>query len=322
MKALRYLILATSLLLSGCGSTNNSKENDIISSTEPVSTETSENNSSSERVIPEEVKTSQWGEEAALASYDAIGAVVPYFEADHFDYQVTTDDFGDPAIWFYLYYETQDIAESKITDYAYAAWEADSYECVIQKTRFTDPDTFTYWDQNVLYADKDLSDYRAIEIQALASIKSYNGVGMGCLGLFCFNYIPNPYPNEFPTYAVSTIIGDDNNLPMFGYTDLEYSFSFFMVGKTKCLQILITSKNRYFELEEEYFYALLTRGFGILQFNDMSEEFTDLGWVGEGEYPDYDDYMSYYASPEDLSYMVYFQYDIYNQVFQIEIMPK
>ena len=314
-KLFKYLLLATSLLTVGCNSTANSTANsqDLVSSSEEEPISTSSN-------IPSFIKESEWGEEAALASYNTIGAIVPYFEADHFDYKVTKDDYGDPAIWFYLYFETQEIAESKLTDYAYAAWEQDGYECVIKPTRFTDPDTYSYWEQNVLYADVELDDNNAVEIQGLASQKAYNGKNMGCLGLFCFNYIPNPNPNVFPSYPVESLIGKNNTVPKLVGDGFTFSFSFFMYDGHKCLEIVMTSNTTNYEVEEEYFNQLLNAGYYIAQYSDYDQEFTDVDFYQTGEYPEYDDSICYYAYPRSNDYIVYFDFDLNNQAFYIDIL--
>lgn len=315
-KLFKYLLLATSLLTVGCNSITKSTTNsqDLVSSSEEEPISTSPN-------IPSFIKESEWGEEAALASYSTIGAIVPYFEADHFDYKVTKDDYGDPAIWFYLYFDTQETAESKITDYAYAAWEQEGYECVIKPNRFFDEETYSYWEQNVLYADLVIDDTNAIEIQALASQKAYNGTLMGCLGLFCFNYIPNNNPNAFPSYAVSTICGRFNDVPKLEGKDLTFSFQFFLYEGYKCLEIVVTSNTSYYELEEQYFYALLGKMFTIAQYDDLEQDFTNIGFFQTGEYPEFEDCKCYYAYPNGANYIVYFDYDLNKQAFYIDILP-
>ena len=316
-RALRYLLLATSLFVVGCNSTAKSVENSV----EPASSiELSSESISSSSPVPSFIKNSPWGEEAALASYETIGTIVPYFEADAFSYEVTTDDFGDPAIWFYLYFDTQETAESKLTDYAYAAWEQEGYECVIKPTRFQDPDTYSTFEMNVLYADLELDDNQAVEIQGLASQKVYNDTKMGCLGLFCFNYIPNSDPSRFPTYAAESIIGKNNDLPVLVGDDLTFNFAFFMYDGHKCLEIQVTSKTTNYEIEEEYFNQLLDNNFFIEQYSDYDQAFTKVEFYRTGTYPEYDDSICYYAYPYSSDYIVYFDYDLYNQVFYIDIL--
>ena len=319
MKITKLLLITSALLLAGCNKSNSSQNSEIssdISSNSQVSSESS-------RSLPKEVSESEWGVEAATACYDTIGTVIPYMEAEAFEYKVTEDDYGDPCIWFYLYYDTQEIAEAKIIDYANIAYEKGNYECVVQPTRFQDPNDYSSWIQNVLYADKPLSYTNAVEIQGLDSIKAYEGKSMGCLGLFCFNYIPNLKPEEFPSYAVSTLIGKDNVLPTIDDDGYKFSFSFFMYGEKKCLEIVVKSDTHIYEIEEEYFYKILrTDGFILLQWSDLLNDYTDARFNKNSTYPDYDDDKCYYALSPDDSYIVYFDYDLYNQAFYIDILPN
>ena len=322
MKLLRYLLLTSALLFSGCNSTAKSNEPSIeaVSSSEPV---ISSEIPSSSKYIPEEVINSEWGQEAALACYETLGTVVPYYDADAFEYEVVDDDYGDPAIWFYLYYETQDIAEAQIEPYAYEAWQVDGYECTVDpQHRFYDYENYVSWTQKVLFADKNLSEYNAVEIQALASQKPYNGVSKGCLGLFCFNYVPNLHPDKFPVYAVSSILGENNSVPQLNGNDLEFGFQFFLNRYVKCLEIYVTSKSAYYELEEEYFYLLLQSGFVILQYDDLEQNYTDLAFMDDDEYPEFDDNLCYYAAKEGEDYIVYFDYDLNRTAFYIDILPS
>ena len=317
MKITKLLLITSALLLAGCNKSNSSQNSEIssdISSNSQVSSESS-------RSLPKEVSESEWGVEAATACYDTIGTVIPYMEAEAFEYKVTEDDYGDPCIWFYLYYDTQEIAEAKIIDYANIAYEKGNYECVVQPTRFQDPNDYSSWIQNVLYADKPLSYTNAVEIQGLDSIKAYEGKSMGCLGLFCFNYIPNNNPNVFPSYAVSTVCGRFNDVPKLEGKDLTFSFQFFLYEGYKCLEIVVTSNTSYYELEEQYFYALLGKMFTIVQYDDLEQDFTNVGFFQTGEYPEFEDCKCYYAYPNGANYIVYFDYDLNKQAFYIDILP-
>ena len=229
-KALRLLPLLPLLVLGACNNPTSSSSSDSSvtpsssSSTSssvadisdccdepPFSTSSSAPISSVNPLIEE----SKWGKEAAQKCFDTLGVVFPYLEAEGFEYKVTTDDYGDKAIWFYLYYETQEVAEEKIVDYAWAAYEQERYECVVKPTRFIGED-YSVWEQNVLYADKVLSERYAVELQALASQKAYNGKLMGCLGIYGFSYIPNIDPSKFPTYPVEYVLGENNGVPALG----------------------------------------------------------------------------------------------------------
>ena len=154
---------------SDTGTTSNSESSLTSSGGEESSSSSSDvssSSSSSSSSINPLIEESKWGKEAAKACFDTLGVVFPYLEADGFEYKVTTDDYGDKAIWFYLYYETQEIAEEKIVDYAWAAYEQDRYECVVKPTTLMGED-YSIWEQNILYADKVLSEKYAVELQAL-----------------------------------------------------------------------------------------------------------------------------------------------------------
>ena len=312
MKIKTLLLLTASLLMGACKSNDGGNNNG----------ETTENNGSN-KVYDPIVANSKWGVEAAQACYETIGTVIPYFESDGFDYEVTVDDYGDPAIWFYLYYETEEIAEAKIVEYAYAAYEQDQYECVVQPERFYDYETYSTWEQTVLHADKSIEQYRAVEIVGLESIKQVDGKGKACIGLFCFNYIPNPDPTSFPDYAVMNVIGRNNVLPKFSTvpTGLNYSFKFFLMEGAKCIEIVVTSTTYSIDLEEKYFYELLDAGYMIAQYDELEQDYTGETFLGTGEYPEFADNYSYYSLSPSQDYIVYFDYDINAQAFYIDVMP-
>ena len=163
-KALRLLPLLPLLVLGACNvppsntsSSNNTSSSDSDVSTSEISSSSNSESSSSEisssssssNSINTAVEQSKWGKEAAQKCFDTLGVVFPYLEAEGFEYKVTTDDYGDKAIWFYLYYESQEVAEEKIVDYAWAAYEQERYECVVKPTRFVGED-YSVWEQNVL----------------------------------------------------------------------------------------------------------------------------------------------------------------------------
>ena len=288
------------------------------SSSSSISSSSSSSSSSSEAPNPA-ITESKWGREAAQVCFDTLGVVFPYLEANAFEYEVTTDDFGDKAVWFYLYYDSQEIAEEKIVDYAWAAYEQERYECVVKPTWFMGED-YSMWQQNVLYADKVLSDKYAIEIQALASIKSYNGKLTGCLGIYGFSYIPNLDPSKFPTYPVEYVLGE-NHVPALELEDIEYSFSFDLYNGSKILIIAAESKKHTIEMEEEYFYNLLDAHYHIYRYSDLDDDFTgEYFSYPTGVYPEYEDNYCYYAYDEDNTHVVYFEYDLNKQYLHIEIM--
>ena len=330
-KALRLLPILMGLVLGACnvmpnsssdtGTTSNSESSLTSSGGEESSSssnsESSSSSSSSSSINPL-IEESKWGKEAAKACFDTLGVVFPYLEADGFEYKVTTDDYGDKAIWFYLYYETQEIAEEKIVDYAWAAYEQDRYECVVKPTTLMGED-YSIWEQNILYADKVLSEKYAVELQALASQKAYNGKLMGCLGIYGFSYIPNVDPSKFPVYPVEYVLGENNGVPALVMDDVKFDFSFTMYESNKVLQIIVTSDKYTFELEETYFYTLEDARYRIFRFDDLEDDFTEEVFGYGSHYPEYDDNFSYYAYNPTNTHCIYFQYDWSHQYFYIEI---
>lgn len=332
-KALRLLPLLPLLVLGACNvtpsntsSSNNTSSSDSDVSTSEISSSSNSESSSSEisssssssSSINTAVEQSKWGKEAAQKCFDTLGVVFPYLEAEGFEYKVTTDDYGDKAIWFYLYYESQEVAEEKIVDYAWAAYEQDRYECVVKPTRFVGED-YSVWEQNVLYADKVLSERYAVELQALASQKAYNGKLMGCLGIYGFSYIPNIDPSKFPTYPVEYVLGENNGVPALVMDDIKFDFSINMYEGNKVLQIIVTSDKHTIDLEEEYFYALEDARYRLFRYDDLEDDFTGESFGYGSHYPEYEDNYCYYAYNKDNTHCVYFEYDLNHQYLYIEI---
>ena len=241
-------------------------------------------------------------------------------EADGFEYKVSTDDFGDKAVWFYLYYDSQETAEEKIVDYAWAAYEQDRYECVVKPTWFRDPNDYSMWQQNVLYADKVISDKYAVELQVLASLKTYNGQLTGCLGIYGFSYIPNIDPSKFPTYPVEYVLGENKNVPALSLDEVTYSFSFDLYEGKKILIIAAESNKHTYEMEEAYFYNLLDARYRIFRYSDLDDDFTGESYSYGSPYPEYEDNYCYYAYSKDNTILVYFEYDLNNQYLHIEVI--
>lgn len=305
MKKAKLLLIAGLMALCGCDG----------------DTENNQNNAQTQTIDPK-VANSKWGLVAAQECFDTIGTVIPYLESDAFEFEKTIDDYGDPAIWFYLYYETSEIAEAKIEEYANAAYEQDQYVCVGGIERFTDASTYSYFETMVVHANKNLSDTNAVEIMALDSIRTYNGEGKPCLGLFCFNYIPNPTPTKFPTYPVSTILGN-NEVPTLDGLEgtINYTFSFMIYEGTKCLEIVATSDDYYFELEELFFKELQGNGYVIAQYDELANDFTDNVYRRKDEYPGFEDSLFYYAYAPLEDHVICFDYNLNSQVFVIDIFP-
>ena len=339
------ILLGLSVLLASCNagdssasSTSLATSSEATSSVEESSIVTSEatseiiessvssaiESSSKEKVYPEEVYSSLYGEDAAKTMVDTLGAVVPYFGSDYFDYEVTVDDFGDPAMWLYLYYEVEDDAYSGLEPLAWTLYEDGGYACTISQARFVDYETYSYFYVDVLYADKVLTRRRAIEIQAVASNKSYEGKMYGCIGMYCFNYLPNVTPKEFPTLAIESLVGK-NDIPVIDNSEGLYTFDFtfyLLEDGSKALLISVDSEDGVFDLEELYFNLLIEQGYLISRFDDLNEEYLDepIFNKNNAEYPGYEDSYTFIATKLSGKYMITFEADISYQGFYINIL--
>ena len=129
----------------------------------------------------------------------------------------------------------------------------------------------------------------------------------------------------FPSNAVENILGKNNELPTLSTVndELTYSFTFFMQSGLKCLEIAIQPSIAYFTLEEYYFYELLNADFIVVQYDELEEEFTGKRFIGTSEeYPEFEDNIYYFALSPEEDYMLSFDFDLYNNVFYIDIMPQ
>ena len=323
MKLNKLLFLTACLLLSGCKTDNTETDNNNNqNNTQENGNNGENNNGENTKPLDPIIANSKWGVEAATACYESIGTVIPYMEADAFEFEETEDNYGEPAIWFYLYYETSEIAESKIVDYAYAAYEQDLYECVVGPQTFQDPTSLSRWEQNVLIGDKVLDDFRAVEFYALDSIREYNGEGKPCLGIYCYNYIPNPHPESWPKYAVFTCIGT-NDVPNFDNVEGKFTheFSFTIESGMKLMSIMIKSDTHSVDMEELYFYMLLDKGYSIAQYDDLAQDYTEDVFRKGSEYPGYEESYSYLAYEKGSSYMVEFYFNLTYMALVVNFYP-
>ncbi|MBO6280500.1 MAG: hypothetical protein J6M95_02850 [Bacilli bacterium] len=263
------------------------------------------------------IKNSKWGEEAAKASYDAIGVVIPYIESEAFEYEVITDAYGDLEINFYLYYESQEVAENKLVEYAYACYEQDRYQCEVKNQYYYDETDYSYFEAQTLYADKVLNEEVAVEILGIASQKAYNGVLKGCLGLFCYTYLPNLNPSSFPNNAVKHLLGEE--IPALNGENLEFDFSFYIYGEGySCLTISVAGDGASYLLEEEYISTLLSASYDIYPYNSYEETLGNR-LRSVNDYQGYEDGFYYYAYPGNNNYMIVFYYSLYYSAFIIDI---
>ena len=158
-----------------------------------------------------------------------------------------------------------------------------------------------------------------MEIVGVASIKSYNGKQMGCLGLYSFNYVPNVDKTKFPMNAVEVYLDWYTPVPEIEGDGYTFSFQFIVFEDgSKCLQVLVKSDDKFYEMEEEYFYALLGRRYRIAQWDESVGDFTEHIFEQGDTYPEYEDSICYYAYERFGSFFIYVDYDLSNGVLVLE----
>lgn len=157
---------------------------------------TSSVSSSSSSVLTYE---SNWGSEYAETIVGSLGEDIPYIECESFECVAAKDDFGDPLICLYVFFEEGSALDIKMEDYAQIA-RNNGYEVTIS-TGF-DQNSLVYYD--VYFADKVINDKTGIELQFL--LGGYNN--RDCLGIFAYNYVYDE-PNKWPTNLVTSLLGHD-----------------------------------------------------------------------------------------------------------------
>lgn len=266
MKKIGYLLFLT--LLCSCNVTEN------VSSSQ---------SSSSQSVQME----SRYGEEFAEKIVGNLSVDIPYMEADHYDCVVTQDDFGDPLVCMYLMYDDTSLnLEEKLAEYSNICYN-EGYTCEFTTNREHQSDG--YIEYNIYYADKELDDVKAIELQFLVGGRN----GKDCIGIFAFNYIIVK-PNMWPTNLVADVIGHDvPHLPEDNYT---YAAQLEMDNGVK--YVFISMKGTSYDEEVAYKDLLVQEGFSIVD-------------------TEYDEY-GYFAYAPNNEYVIQFKFDD-QSYFDLEI---
>lgn len=297
-KLLKSLLLIPALLVGACNSAaNSSSESKEITS------------SSEEKLYPNSVLTSKWGLEAAKASYDVLGVAIPYIEQVSFEYVVGVDAYGDPDIWFYCYYNTDEEVDQAYIDYLDIC-ASKGYSGKETTYSNFDPDTFTIIQFNYCVVDRVIGENQGVEIQFVPS--TWNG--KPCLGIYGFSYL---YIEEhiYPQLAVDRFFKDPSDVPAIK-GDYTYYFSFFLDSmNNKGLEIQVLGCS--YDLEKYYFDELNKTGnFVIIQYSDEDEEYDEV-------ITSYDEYMYgfyYYAISNNK--IIIFYYDISHQALVIDMYAR
>lgn len=260
-----YLWLIALFSLVGCG--ENASIND---------------NSSNQTTTSEDRVESLYGEQFTDQIIGNLKVDLPFMEADEYNCEVKEDSFGDPLVCLYLFYNDASIdLSSKLEEYSLIC-ESENYTTTMSTQREFDQSTGTFSEYNLFYADKNIDDVNAVELQFLVGAKD----SKDCIGIFAFNYIIVD-PASWPTNLVLDVIGEDvPHLPDDGsYT---YSASQEIDSETGTEYVFISIKGAYYDEEEAYRDLLKTLNFTI----------------DETQYDTY----GYFVYSPDNSYVIQFKY--------------
>lgn len=276
----KYLLpLIALFLITGCGSTNdNNKEEDHG-----------------------ELVTSQWGEDIAKASFDALGYVLPYIDCESFDYEEGIDAYEDSYVAIYAYYETDEEATDAIETY-YNILDKEQFKLKQTTDTYFDEENLTFITYDVCYGDKVFNNHDGVEVQFLAS--TWNN--KPCLGIFGFSYFAEKDKTVWPSASVDHVfekahqsidVSSAQVIPFVDETNdaITYATSFEIVeGELKYAVLNITCYNATMDSEDNYLNTLKS---------SLSYPYTiDDTYYDDGE--------GYYAYALDKSHVINFYYSI------------
>jgi hypothetical protein len=190
LKKVKFWPLVILLSLSGCSVPSNSSSQTLLSTT-----------SSFDIPLSSSKAESKWGSAYTSMIIDKLGVDVPYLEAPSFDIEESKDDFGDPLICFYLYFDEESIS-SKLSAYSeQISDEGYSVDFETIQSTGSDGSVIVY---DCYFAEKVISTSSALELQFLEG--SHNG--KEAMGIFAFN---SPYDNKnkWPSNLVISLLGED-----------------------------------------------------------------------------------------------------------------
>ncbi len=279
----KYLVFSLSLLsLVACGGNKVSNES---------------NNSLSGGEIVESSTTSKidskWGKQYNEMIIDTLGADIPYIENTGYDIVSSVDDFGEPMVIFYVYFNEE--ISLKLEEYS-AILKTEGYSVSLNTQNNYDP-SYGLIQYDLYVADKVVTDKKGIELQFLEG--SYKN--KECMGIFAFNYVHDE-KNVWPTNLVTSLLGHDvPHLEDNG--SYEYSARINVDGNNKYIDMVIYNVDS--NVENEYAKLLEEYGFTV----------TDATYDQEtGEY------MGRFAYSPDRKYVIQFglsQYGLEIYIFEI-----
>ena len=62
---------------------------------------------------PQYVLDSSWGKDKACTMYDTFHALIPYMEANDYEFVYSVDEYGDDMLSAFFYYESDEASERK-----------------------------------------------------------------------------------------------------------------------------------------------------------------------------------------------------------------
>lgn len=260
---------------------------------------------------PASVLNSGWGQEAAIASYEALGVAVPYIENAGFEYQVGVDEYGDATINFYVFYETDKDANDAFDEYI-SICEYYGYSGEVTTKTYIDYETYTIYEYESCIVDRVILDHHGIELQFLVSTYKEKP----CLGIFGMTYLYVD-ENEYPLLALEEIFGADASIfPVIEEEGAKFYFQFYIDEDTKDEALYLSVSNVSYQLEEWYFNAINSiEGSVIICCNDYTET-AEIAL----EYPGFNaDGSYYYALVKD--YTVIFEFSLTYYALVIQFYP-
>lgn len=221
----------------------------------------------------ENVTTSKWGEEYNETIIGSLKCDIPYIEVDNFDVVLSEDEYGDPLVMIFLYFD-EDLITSKLEEYS-SICANEGY--LIEKTTNAGvgDDNMTTIIYDVYYADKVITSTLGIELQFLEG--SYKG--RECMGIFAYNYLIAP-KNYWPSEIVTSFLGFD--IP---HLEDDGNYIYKVELYTDYLYIRITNPNSY---DQERYANLLKENNYIVEEEYYDEEIGDyygqMAYLANKEY--------------------------------------
>ena len=261
---------------------------------------------------PKYVLNSPWGEEKATKMYDTFHAMIPYMEADEYEFVYSLDEYGDDLLCAYFYYGADSIAEVKVDEYSELCYSK-GYDVEATIDTYYDWDNYVAYEYEVVYADKVIKDSIGFEMQFLASRRN----DRACLGVFAYNYVYCP-KDAWPEAAVEHLLGDRSNLiPSVTGEGLNYKFIYDVDSTSGSIALEIQITGGSYILEEEYFNKVKAKGYVQGQCDELDNEHL----VRVDTYPEFEDQYYYMCMPAD-DIMLIYDYSVYSNMFIIDIWLK